>query len=85
MRAVNVTNYDEMLAMGLELASGQWEENFMQDTSDKYNKYGKDMFVSDKQVAMLAKISGIDPVIDMSAKIEKPSRPAPVLDDEIPF
>jgi len=79
MKAVNVTNYDEMLAMGLELASGQWEENFMQDTSDKHSKYGKDMFVSDKQVAMLAKISGIDPVINMDAKIEKPA-PTPAKD-----
>ncbi len=85
MKAINVTNYDEMLKMGMELASGQWEEGFMQDTSDKYGKYGKDMFVSDKQVAMLAKISGIDPIIDMEAKVEKPARPVLSDDDEIPF
>lgn len=75
MKTINVTNYEHMLAMGIELASGQWEENFMQDTSDKYDKYGKDMFVSGKQVAMLAKISGVDPIIDMEAKM--PARPTP--------
>ena len=75
MKVMNVTNYDEMLKMGQTLASGQWEESFMSDTSDKYDKYGQDMFVSDKQVAVLARISGIDPLIDMEAK--PPERPAP--------
>lgn len=77
MKAINVTNYDEMLAMGIELASNPWERNFVADTSDKYDKYGADMFVSDKQVAALAKISGIDPIIDMDATAPvKPSKQA---------
>lgn len=80
MKAINVTNYDEMLKMGMTLASGQWEENFMQDTSDKYGKYGKDMFVSDKQVAVLARISGVDPDIDMDAKPPAKPSPAPAKD-----
>lgn len=89
MKAINVTNYDEMLAEAVKLCPGnKWEENFVQDTSDKYDKYGKDMFVSDKQVAALARISGIDPVIDMDAKPPKPAarpaRPHPA-DDEILF
>lgn len=85
MKAINVTNYDEMLKMGMTLASGQWEENFMQDTSDKHGKYGKDMFVSDKQVAVLARISGIDPEIDMDAKVPAKPAAAPLADGEIPF
>lgn len=88
MKAINVTNYDEMLAAARDLSAGNvWEENFVQDTSDKYAKYGKGMFVSDKQVACLAKIAGIEPIFDMDAVKQPKSRPTPppVADDDNPF
>ena len=85
MKAINITNYDEMLDQAIELCAGNpWEEQFVADTGDKYKKYGLDMFVSDKQVAMLAKISGVDPIIDMDAKPPAKPAPAPAADGK-PF
>jgi hypothetical protein len=85
MKAINVTNYEEMLAAAVELCAGNaWEEQFTADTSDKYKKYGPGMFVSDKQVACLAKIAGIDPIFDMDA-VEPPKPTPPSAKDGQPF
>ena len=34
-----------------------WENQFLNDTKERYEKYGATMFMSDKQKAILAKIN----------------------------
>ncbi len=38
-------------------ASTEWEQNFMSDMRDRYDQYGDEMFLSDKQRAVLERLA----------------------------
>jgi hypothetical protein len=41
-------------------AEGDFQVTFANDMQDRFNKYGADMFVSEKQLALLKQIAGVE-------------------------
>ncbi len=41
-------------------ASGDYEVEFSNDMQDRFNKFGGDMFISEKQLALVKKIAGVE-------------------------
>ena len=46
-------DFEELLETAEEKARGGWETTFVDDLRDKFNEYGYDMFLSEKQLGAL--------------------------------
>lgn len=71
-------NFPEVLAAAESMVSGNWEETFVGDTSDKYKQYGEKMYISEKQATILQRIAGVD----LEAAPPKPKAPEPEESEE---
>ena len=52
-RASDIVGFDEMLAIAEEVARTGWEVDFVESLRAKYDEWGEDMFVSEKQLQVL--------------------------------
>ena len=50
-------DFEELLDQAESEASGQWEEQFVEDMRSRFDEYGPRMFISDKQVEILQRIA----------------------------
>jgi hypothetical protein len=58
MKACDVDDFETLLSDATDQASSDWEMDFVSDIQEKFDAYGGDMYVSEKQVAALEKIAG---------------------------
>jgi hypothetical protein len=49
-------DFYHVLSTAQRFTHNEWEKNFVGDLEDKYDEYGEDMYVSDKQVTTLMTI-----------------------------
>ena len=52
-----IDEFDDLLADADSNAGNEWEMTFVDDIRERYEKYGGDTFVSEKQVEILNKIA----------------------------
>lgn len=50
-------DFEELLASAEENASSEWETEFVSSIQERYEKYGTNMFLSDKQDEILNRIA----------------------------
>ena len=53
----DVEDFEDLLASAEENASSDWEMGFVEDLSERYEQYGDDMFLSEKQAEILRRIA----------------------------
>ena len=61
---MKANDYDFDMEDALQQASANaktpWEDNFVEGLQDKFESYGDDMFLSEKQAEILCRIAKID-------------------------
>lgn len=50
-------DFESLLREAESNARGSWEENFVDDLRDKFDEYGDNMYLSDKQEEVLHRIA----------------------------
>lgn len=50
-------DFEDLLAKAARLAKTTWEENFVSDLQKRWDQYEEDMLLSEKQLAVLTRIS----------------------------
>lgn len=53
---VKTDEFAELLALASMAVTSDWEENFVSDMEEKFEKYGGDMFLTDRQLHTLKRI-----------------------------
>lgn len=53
----DVEDFEDLLASAEANASSDWEMGFVEDLSERYERYGDDMFLSEKQAEILRRIA----------------------------
>ncbi len=51
--------FDKLLETAEDRAMGDWEMNFVSETRERYDKYGDNTYLSDKQIAILKRIAEV--------------------------
>jgi hypothetical protein len=51
-------DFEEALSIAQDKARGAWEEQFVSDLQDRFDEYADRMFISDRQVEVLLRITG---------------------------
>lgn len=54
----DVSEFEDLLTSAEDNAETGWEMNFVEETREKYETWGKKMFLSDKQLSILERIAG---------------------------
>jgi hypothetical protein len=57
MKAKEIDDFDDILDQAEANANSDWEMNFTADMREKYEDYGGEMFVSEKQLEHLERIA----------------------------
>lgn len=52
-----VDGFDKLLEDAEKNASDGWETNFVSETKERYQKYGDNTYISEKQAAIIKKIA----------------------------
>jgi hypothetical protein len=55
------SEFEDLLSLATDNAVTQWEQEFCSDLSDKYDQYGDQCFVSERQDEILRRIAGDQP------------------------
>lgn len=58
MKAQDYDNFEDLIDAAEDGASTDWEMEFIDGVKEKYEQYGGNMFVSDKQLEVLEKLAG---------------------------
>jgi|PlaIllAssembly_1097288.scaffolds.fasta_scaffold3099684_1 hypothetical protein len=53
----DISDFEELLSDASAAASTQWEMDFVEELEERYEIYGVDMFLSDKQSDVLERIA----------------------------
>ena len=53
----DISDFEELLSDASASASTQWEMDFVEELEERYEIYGVDMFLSDKQSDVLERIA----------------------------
>lgn len=56
----DIAEFDNLLDLADEGAKNAWERNFIDEIRDRYEQYGGEMFLSDRQRETLEKIAGLN-------------------------
>jgi len=54
----DASEFDELLADAENNATSDWDMNFVDDLRNRYDKYGKRMYLSERQLEILERIAG---------------------------
>lgn len=59
--AGDMSEFENTLDLADEGARNDWEKTFVNDIRTRYEQYGGEMFMSDRQKETLEKIAGVNP------------------------
>lgn len=54
----DVSDFEQLLKDAESQARSEWEQEFVGDINERYERYGAGMFVTDKQIEILERIVG---------------------------
>lgn len=60
MKAIDIPEFDDLLAQALSNASSEWEIGFVTDVESRYLQYGDNTFISERQEEVLRRIANWD-------------------------